>query len=190
MQEHEQDNNFDSSSTDTSRSSPFETPEVNAAGRPPLEKRVHKSKQQEAQITELQAQLKTREDEFAKLQEQVLRIMTQESLTNPFPFTPTYVDLDGQLTTKLQLLQDEMKAKEKTFRETMLALESHRQLQATIPLKTPGPHRLQAKTPRPEDLLYQHKLHQQETAENELAHQNTASKFHSDPTVYFPFIAH
>jgi hypothetical protein len=90
MQEHEQDNNFASSSTDTSRSSPFETPEVNAAGRPPLDKRIRKSKQQETQIAELQAQLNTREDEFQKLQEQVLRIMTQESLTNPFTSTPTY----------------------------------------------------------------------------------------------------
>ena len=160
MQEQEQDNNFESSSTDTSRSSPFETPEVNATGRPPVDKRIRKSKQQEAQIAELQAQLKTREEDFEKLQEQVLRIMTQESLTNPFPSTPTYVDVDGQLITKLQLLQEEMKAKEKTFRETMLTLESHRHLQATVPLETPGPHRLQAKTPRPEDLLYQHKLQQ------------------------------
>jgi ATP-dependent phosphoenolpyruvate carboxykinase len=160
MQEQEQDNNFESSSTDTSRSSPFETPEVNATGRPPLDNRIRKSTQQKAQIAELQAQLKTREEDFEKLQEQVLRIMTQESLTNPFPSTPTYVDVDGQLITKLQLLQEEMKAKEKTFRETMLALESHRHLQATIPLETPGPHRLQAKTPRPEDLLYQHKLQQ------------------------------
>jgi hypothetical protein len=119
MQEQEHDNNFESSSTDTSRSSPFETPEVNATGRPPLDKRVRKSKQQEAQITELQAQLRTREDEFEKLQEQVLRIMTQESLTNPFPSTPTYVDIDGQLTTKLQLLQDEIQAKEKTYRDTI-----------------------------------------------------------------------
>ena len=88
MQEHEQDNNFESSSTDTSRSSPFEIPEVNAAGRPPLDKRIRKSKQQETQIAELQAQLKAREDEFDKLQEQVLRTMTQKSLTNPFPSTP------------------------------------------------------------------------------------------------------
>jgi hypothetical protein len=107
--------------------------------------------------------------------------MTQESLTNPFPSTPTYVDIDGQLITKLQLLQEEMKAKEKTFRDTMIALESHRQLQATIPLEIPGPHRLQAKTPRPEDLLYQHKLQHQATAENELAQQNTTSQHHSDP---------
>jgi hypothetical protein len=74
-----------------------------------------------------------------------------------------------------------MKAKEKTFRETMLALEAHRHIQATIPLETPGPHRLQAKTPRPEDLLYQQKLQQQETAENELAQHNNASNTHSDP---------
>ena len=91
------------------------------------------------------------------------------------------MDIDGQLITKLQLLQDEMKAKEKTFRETMMALESHRHLQATIPLETPGPHRLQAKTPRPEDLLYQHKLQQQATAENVLAQHSPASKYHSDP---------
>ncbi len=91
------------------------------------------------------------------------------------------MDIDGQLTTKLQLPQDEMKAKEIFFCETMLALESHRQLQATVPLETPDPHRLQAKTPRLEDLLYQHKLQQQEMAENELAQQSTASKFHSDP---------
>ena len=136
MQEQEQDNKFESSSTDTSRSSPFETPEVHANGRPPLDTRVRKSKQQEAKIAELQAQLKAREDEFEKLQEKVLRTMTQESLTNTFPSTPTYVDIDGQLITKLQLLQDEMKAKEKTFRETMMALESHRHLQATIPLET------------------------------------------------------
>jgi hypothetical protein len=155
MQEHEQDNNFESSSTDTSRSSPFETPdpEDHATGRPPSEKRIRKSKQQEAQIAELHAQLKTREVEFEKLQEQVLRIMTQESLTNPFLSTPTNVDIDGQLTSKLQHLQDEMQAKEKTYRDTMLALESHRHLTATIPIETPGPHRLHAKTPRPEDLL-------------------------------------
>ena len=55
MQEQEQDNNFESSSTDTSRSSPFEIPEVNATGQPPLDKRVRKSKQQETQIAELQA---------------------------------------------------------------------------------------------------------------------------------------
>jgi hypothetical protein len=106
MQEHEQDNNFESSSTDTSRSSPFETPEVNATGRPPLDKRVRKSKQQ---------------DEFEKLQEQVQRIMTQESLTKPFWSTPTYVDIDGQLTTKLQLLQDEMQANEKTIHASVLS---------------------------------------------------------------------
>jgi hypothetical protein len=125
MQQQEQDNNFDTSSTDTSRLSPFETPKINATGRPPLIK-VRKSKQQEAQIAELQAQLKTREDELETLQEHVLKIMTQEYLTNPFPSTPTYVKLDGQLVTKLQLLQDEMKAKEKTLRETILALETHR----------------------------------------------------------------
>jgi hypothetical protein len=146
-----------------------------------LDKRIRKSEQQEAQIAELQAQLKTREDELETLKEHVLKIMTQESLSHPFPSTPTYVELDGQLVTKLQPLHDETKAKEKTFRETILALESHHQLQAHIPLETPGPHRLQAKTSRPEDLLYQHKLEQQETAENELAQKTTASTNNHDP---------
>ncbi len=77
MQEQEQDNNCESSSTDTSRSSPFDTPEVHANDRPPLDTRVRKSKQQEAKIAELQlqAQLKACEDKFEKLQEQVLMTM-------------------------------------------------------------------------------------------------------------------
>jgi hypothetical protein len=135
-----------------------------------------------SKIAELQAQLKTHEEELETLQEHVLKIMTQESVTNPFPSTPTYVELDGRLVAKLLLLQDEMMAKEKTFRETILALEIHRNLQAQIPLETPGPHRLQAKTPRPEDLLYQQKIQQQETAENKLAKQTTASTNNSDPS--------
>jgi hypothetical protein len=82
------ENSDTSSSTNTSTSSPFDTPEVQGLGRPPLE-RVRKSKQQQQQILELQDQLLQREEEFDILQQHVLQIMTSESLTNPFPATPT-----------------------------------------------------------------------------------------------------
>jgi hypothetical protein len=161
--------NIDTSSTDTSYSS-FETPEVVAAGRPPIS-RVRKSHLQATQIAELQAQLLAREEEIEGLQQRVLNIMTSESLMNPFPATPTYVNVEGKMVTKLHLLQTEMQQKELEFRETLRYLETQRQTNPRIPLETPGPHRLQAKTPRPEDLLHQQKMQQQATAEINLAQQ-------------------
>jgi hypothetical protein len=79
----EEDHHIDTPETDTSRSS-FDTPEVNAAGRPPVV-RVRKPKQQETQIAEPQAKLLTRETEIEDLHQRVLKIMTDESLTTPFP---------------------------------------------------------------------------------------------------------
>jgi hypothetical protein len=117
--------NIDTSSTDTSSSS-FETPEVMAAGRPPIS-RVRKSHLQATQIAELQAQLLAREEEVEGLQQRVLNIMTSESLSNPFPATPTYVNVEGKLVTKLHLLQTEMKQKELEFRETLRYLETQQQ---------------------------------------------------------------
>jgi hypothetical protein len=108
---------IDTSPTDTSTSS-FETPEVVAAGHPPLA-RVRKSHLQATQIAELQAQLLTREEEIEGLQQHVLKIMTNESLMNPFPATPTYVNVEGKMVTKLRLLQTEMQQKELEFRETL-----------------------------------------------------------------------
>jgi len=116
--------NIDSSSSDTSTSS-YGTPEVSATGRPPLH-RERKSRQQETQIATLQAQLQQREDEFQRLQQHVLMIMTQESLTNPFPTTPTYVEVEGKAVTQLHLLQQEMQQKEKEFRETLQYLDAQR----------------------------------------------------------------
>ncbi len=127
------------------------------AGRPPLS-RVRKSHLQATQIAELQAQLQEREIEIEGLQQNVLRILTSESLSNPFPATPSYVNEEGKLVTKLHLLQTEMKQKKLEFRETLRYLETQKQANPRVTLETPGPHSLQAKTPRPEDLLYQQKL--------------------------------
>jgi hypothetical protein len=168
-----------SSSTDTSTSS-YDTPEVSATGRPPLN-RGRKSKQQEAQIAELQAMLLQREEDFQLLQQHVLAIMTQESLTHPFPTTPTYVEVGGKAVTKLHLLQNEMLEKEKEFRATLQYLEAQRKGPPRITLETPGPHSLQAKSPRPEDLLNQQKLRVQATAEETLA-QQTVTPSHTPTT--------
>jgi hypothetical protein len=131
-----------SSSTDTSPSSPFDAPEVQGLGRPPLDGRVQKSLKQAQQIAELQQQLLKREQEFYTLQQHVLQIMTSESLTNPYPATPTYVDVEGTLVTKLSLLQTEMKKKDTEYRDTLRYLQSQRAA-SRGPLETPGPHRLQ-----------------------------------------------
>jgi hypothetical protein len=171
--------NIDTSPTDTSTSS-FETPEMVAAGRPPIA-RVRKSHLQATQIAELQAQLLAREEEIEGLQQQVLKVMTSESLMNPFPATPTYVNVEGKMVTKLHLLQTEMQQKELEFRETLRYLETQQQTNPRIPLETPGPHRLQAKSPRPEDLLYQKKMQQQETAEYNVAQQMTPPTSTADP---------
>ncbi len=75
-----------SSSTDTSTSS-YATPEVSATGRTPLN-RGRRSKQTE-QIVELQAILQQREEEFQRLQQHVLTIMTQIRVTHqPIPYNP------------------------------------------------------------------------------------------------------
>ncbi len=72
--------------------------------------------------------------------------MTSESLSNPFPATPTYVNVEGQLVTKLHLLQTEMKQKELELHETLRYLETQQQANHRVTLETPGPHSLQAKS--------------------------------------------
>jgi hypothetical protein len=171
--------NIDTSSTDTSPSS-FETPKVVAAGRPPLS-RVRKSHLQATQIAELQAQLQEREIEIEGLHQHVLRIMTSESLSNAFPATPTYVNVEGKLVTKLHMLQTEMKQKELEFRETLRYLETQQQANPRVTFETSGPHSLQAKPPRPEDLLYQQKLQDQQTAVNKIAQEMNATTSTVDP---------
>jgi hypothetical protein len=143
QEQQEQASNIDTSPTNTSSPS-FETPEVNASERPPLQ-RVRKSKQQEAQIAELQMLLQAREREVLSLQQRVLTIMTDESLMNPHSATPTYVNVDGVMVTKLQLLQAEIQQKEMEFHDTLRYLESTRLASPRPIINTPGPHMLQTK---------------------------------------------
>jgi hypothetical protein len=161
--QHIVNSHIDTSSTATNTSSSsMETPEVSAADRLLSLPRVPKSKQQELKIAELQAMLQARVE---MIQNQVLHIMTSESLTQPFPATPTYID---GMMTKLQLLQTEMQQKEKEFRDTLRYLGTQRMHTPRLPIETPGPHRLQAKTPRQQEMELQQKIDLQNQAEADL----------------------
>ena len=158
-------------------------PEVTPAPRSSLPKIV-KSRLQEEEITALRAQLKMKEHEeqtiaalqaqlHAREQEltltprQVLEVMTQSSSpSTDFPDTPPY--LSFTLEEKIQQMTAEKAKRDKELNEAINYLELKRITEATPrrSLETPGPHCLQEKAPRREDLLLQQRMKQQELTEN------------------------
>ena len=180
--------NFESSSSTNfaSSSSTYDTssgmPEVTPAPRSSLPKIV-KSRLQEEEITALRAQLKTkehdeqtiaalqaqlraREHELTLTQRQVTDIMTQSSSpSTDFPDTPPYISFT--LAEKIKQMTAEKARRDKELNEAIQYLEIQRLTEETPrrSLETPGPHRLQEKVQRQQDLALQHKIQQQEQAE-------------------------
>jgi hypothetical protein len=61
-----------------------------------------------------------------------------------------------------------MQQKEKEFRDTLRYLDAQRMHTPRLPIETPGPHRLQAKTPRQQEMKLQQKIDLQNQAEADL----------------------
>ena len=184
-------NNIDSSSSTITDTSSHGLPEVSPAPRNSLP-RARKSQRQDQEIANLQAQLKAREyaeqdiaalqaqlrareHELTLTQRQVLEVMTQNiSPDTDFPETPPYISFT--MEAKIQQMQAEKIKRDKELQEAIQYLEFQRLTEATPrrPLETPGPHKLQEKTTRPQEIELQQKLQLQSEAEAALQATNNS----------------
>jgi len=180
-----------SSSTIDTDTSPHGLPEVTPAPRNPihrglkatlqdqeiarLQAQLHAQENAEQHIEALKTHLRDREHELALTQRQVYEIMTQRSSPAlDFPEAPPYISFT--LEAKIQQMKAEKAKRDKELQEAIHYLELQRLTQDTPrrTLETPGPHKLQEKTPRPQDIELQQKLQLQSEAEATLQTTNNS----------------
>ncbi len=140
--------------------------------------RQRRSQIQEQTIAHLKARLEAREHELSELagaNQHLRECLPRLGLS----YTPNLHT--EALEEKIQQLQNELQTNQRTFQATLQYVEQQK-LADSSPrrsLNTPGPHKMQEKAARPDDVELQQKLQAQSHAEATLHATNTSADPHS-----------